>query len=54
MGLPNNISILWLEKEILMTGHASIVLTLETYSHVLPSLQKDAADKMELLLFATA
>jgi integrase len=35
-------------------GHASIVLTLDTYSHVLPSLQKDAADKMEMLLFATA
>jgi integrase len=35
-------------------GHASIVLTLDTYSHVLPSLQKDAADRMASLLFATA
>jgi integrase len=34
-------------------GHASIVLTLDTYSHVLPSRQRDAADKMEMLLFAT-
>ncbi len=24
-------------------GHASVVITLDTYSHVLPSLQADAA-----------
>lgn len=34
-------------------GHASIVLTLDTYSHVLPSMQKDATDKMEKMLFGT-
>jgi integrase len=33
-------------------GHASIVLTLDTYSHVLPSMQQAAADKLENLLFA--
>jgi hypothetical protein len=38
----------------LRLGQASSVLTLETYSQVLPSLQKDAADRMESLLFATA
>ncbi|MCA1622229.1 MAG: tyrosine-type recombinase/integrase [Acidobacteria bacterium] len=32
-------------------GHASIVLTLDTYSHVLPSMQRDATNKMEKLLF---
>lgn len=32
-------------------GHASIVLTLDTYSHVLPSMQKGAADKLEQLLY---
>lgn len=32
-------------------GHASIVLTLDTYSHVLPTMQKEATNKMERLLF---
>ncbi len=31
-------------------GHASIVLTLDTYSHVLPSMQKNATSKMEKLM----
>ena len=31
-------------------GHASIVLTLDTYSHVLPSMQKAATNKMEKLM----
>ncbi len=31
-------------------GHASIVLTLDTYSHVLPTMQEDATDKLEILL----
>ncbi len=34
-------------------GHASIVLTLDTYSHVLPTMQKDASDRLETLLFGT-
>ena len=34
-------------------GHASIVLTLDTYSHVLPSMQKDATNKMEKLMSGT-
>ncbi|MFP5265582.1 MAG: tyrosine-type recombinase/integrase [Blastocatellia bacterium] len=33
-------------------GHASIVLTLDTYSHVLPSMQQAAVDKLETLPFA--
>lgn len=32
-------------------GHASIVLTLDTYSHVLPSMQQAATEKLESLLF---
>jgi integrase len=32
-------------------GHASIVLTLDVYSHVLPDMQKAATDKLENLLF---
>lgn len=32
-------------------GHASITLTLDTYSHVLPSMQQAATDKLEKLLF---
>lgn len=34
-------------------GHASIVLTLDTYSHVLPTMQKDATDQIEELMFGT-
>ncbi len=33
-------------------GHATIRLTLDTYSHVLPDMQKGAADKLESLVFA--
>ncbi|MEN3332070.1 MAG: integrase [Blastocatellia bacterium] len=33
-------------------GHASITLTLDTYSHVLPSMQKAASEKLESLLVA--
>ncbi|HEV2826380.1 MAG TPA: site-specific integrase [Pyrinomonadaceae bacterium] len=32
-------------------GHASIVLTLDVYSHVLPDMQRAATDKLENLLF---
>jgi integrase len=30
-------------------GHASITLTMDTYSHVLPTMQQEAADEMEAL-----
>jgi integrase len=33
-------------------GHANITLTLDTYSHVLPSMQQAASEKLESLLFA--
>ena len=33
-------------------GHASIVLTLDVYSHVLPSMQQAATDKLENMLFS--
>ena len=32
-------------------GHSTIVLTLDTYSHVLPTMQKNATDKLEKMLF---
>jgi hypothetical protein len=32
-------------------GHASIVLTLDTYIHVLPNIQQAAADELEKILF---
>jgi integrase len=35
-------------------GHASIVLTLDTYRHVLPDMQQAAADKLEKILFSEA
>ena len=33
-------------------GHASVSLTLDTYSHVLPSMQQAASDKLESILFS--
>ena len=33
-------------------GHSTVNLTLNTYSHVLPTLQKDAAETMDKLLRA--
>lgn len=35
-------------QEIL--GHATISMTLDTYSHVLPSLQKEAVNRLNTLL----
>ena len=32
-------------------GHASITLTLDTYSHVLPTMQQQAAKRLETVLF---
>lgn len=32
-------------------GHASITLTLDTYSHVLPDMQQGASDKLQKILF---
>jgi integrase len=34
-------------------GHSSIVLTLDTYSRVLPSMQQAATEKLEMILFAS-
>ena len=31
-------------------GHSNIGITLNTYSHVLPSLQEDVADRLDELL----
>jgi integrase len=35
-------------------GHSSIVMTLDTYSHVLPSMQQAATEKLEKMLFSKA
>jgi integrase len=34
-------------------GHASFVLTLDTYSHVLPTMQEGATNKLEKMMFGT-
>jgi integrase len=34
-------------------GHSQISLTMNTYSHVLPALQREAADRMESVLTGT-
>jgi integrase len=40
-------------RTIMVTlGHSQITLTLNTYSHVMPVLQRDAADRMKKLLGA--
>lgn len=33
-----------------MLGHSTITLTMNVYSHVIPDLQREAADKMEAAL----
>jgi integrase len=33
-------------------GHASVTLTLDTYSHVLPTMQEAASQKLEKMLFS--
>jgi integrase len=33
-----------------LLGHANVTVTLNTYSHVLPNLQSQAAEKMYALL----
>lgn len=35
-------------------GHSSITLTLDTYSHVLPGMQDEAANKLNAMLFGAA
>ena len=33
-----------------MLGHSDVTLTLNTYSHVVPMLQRDAAEQLSRLL----
>lgn len=33
-----------------LLGHSTIALTMDTYSHVIPALERDAADRMNRLL----
>jgi integrase len=35
-------------------GHASVAITLDTYSHVLPSMQQTATDELSRMLFPAA
>lgn len=35
-------------------GHSQIALTMNTYSHVIPALQRDAADRIDTALGATS
>jgi integrase len=34
-------------------GHSTIVLTLDTYSHVIPTMQAEATNKLEKMMFGT-
>ncbi len=34
-------------------GHSSVVLTLDTYSHVIPAMQTDATTRLEKMMFGT-
>ena len=33
-----------------LLGHSTIALTMNTYSHVIPELEREAADRMNALL----
>ena len=33
-----------------LLGHSTIALTMNTYSHVIPALEREAADRMEPML----
>ena len=35
-------------------GHASIAITLDTYSHVLPTMQEDAAERVAQLILGSS
>ena len=35
-----------------LLGHSTIALTMNTYSHVIPALERDAADRMNAILSA--
>ena len=35
-------------------GHADVVLTLNTYSHVLPGMQEQATNRLEAMLYGSA
>jgi integrase len=35
-------------------GHSTVVITLDTYSHVLPTMQQDAAERLETILYSQA
>lgn len=35
-------------------GHATVVLTLDVYSHVLPNMQEEATEKLEAMIFSKA
>jgi integrase len=33
-------------------GHSSVTLTMDTYTHVMPAMKREAADRMEAILTA--
>jgi integrase len=35
-------------------GHATVAMTLDTYSHVIPAMQEDAAEKVAALVLGGA
>ena len=49
LGIAAGVSVKVISDQL---GHASISFTLERYSHVLPSIQDEAAAKVEQLLMA--
>ena len=34
-----------------LLGHTTIAITLDTYSHVLPDLQREATDRLDVMLY---
>jgi integrase len=44
----------WAAASLKILGHSRITLTMDTYSHVMPSVMNDAAAKMDAVLSANA
>jgi integrase len=50
MMLKNNINAKIVSE---MLGHASTAITMDLYSHVTPTMQQDAVDKLDNLIFGS-
>ena len=50
VGYPERLLLDSVEVAALLLGHSDIAMTMNTYSHVIPELRRDAADRMDDLI----